>query len=152
MLAWLLSSTRRRVACCSGWTPCNHSYGCSLDSLAIRLGGPYGRALPAHAPARASAGAPDYRENHVPRDGDDVLAGAGGGGDEWAWMKDSRKYPPSRQHERRESTRRPYNPRVPPLESGFLRCLRHEGAQQRSQSFAATLGTLDRPFVVFTDG
>src|SRR5262249_47241215 len=79
MLAWLLSSTRRRVACCSGWTPCNHSYGCSLDSLAIRLGGPYGRALPAHAPARAGAGASHHRDDDVPRDGDDVLAGAGSG-------------------------------------------------------------------------
>src|SRR5262245_48868486 len=81
MLAWLLSSTRRRVACCSGWTPCNHSYGCSLDSLAIRLGGPYGRALPAHGPARAGAGASVCRDDDVSRDGDGVLVGEGEGGD-----------------------------------------------------------------------
>src|SRR5215471_17205334 len=87
MLAWLLSSTRRRVACCSGWTPCNRSYGCSLDSLAIRLGGPYGRALPAHGPARAGAGAPHHRNDDVPRDGDDVLAGEDGGGDKGADLK-----------------------------------------------------------------
>src|SRR5215831_3643553 len=79
MLAWLLSSTRRRVACCSGWTPCNHSYGCSLDSLAIRLGGPYGRALPAHGPARGGAGASHHRDDDAPRDGDDILAGEGRG-------------------------------------------------------------------------
>src|SRR5437870_10515526 len=37
------------------------------------------------------------------------------------------------------------------LESGFLRCLGHEGAEQWPQSFAATLGALDRPFVVLAD-
>ena len=34
MLAWLLSSTMRRGACCSDWTPCSRSYGCSVGSLA----------------------------------------------------------------------------------------------------------------------
>src|SRR4029453_1474663 len=81
MLAWLLSSTRRRVACFSAWTPCNRSYGCSLDSLAIRLGGAYRRALPAHGPARVDAGASHHCDDDVLRDGDGVLAGEGGGAD-----------------------------------------------------------------------
>src|SRR5207237_5672277 len=37
------------------------------------------------------------------------------------------------------------------LESGFLRGLRREGAKQWPQSFAATLGALDRPFVVLAN-
>src|SRR5262249_54960629 len=51
------------------------------------------QALPTHGQARAGAGAPHHRDNDVPRDGDEVLAGEGGRGDEWAWMKDSRNTP-----------------------------------------------------------
>ena len=40
------------------------------------------QALPAHGQARAGAGAPHHRDDDVPRDGHDVLAGEGGGGDE----------------------------------------------------------------------
>ena len=39
-------------------------------------------ALPAHGQARAGAGAPQHRDDDVPRDGHAVLAGSGGGGDE----------------------------------------------------------------------
>jgi len=39
------------------------------------------QALPAHWLARAGAGAPDHRDDDVPREGHDVLAGEGGGGD-----------------------------------------------------------------------
>src|SRR4029453_9575751 len=35
------------------------------------------QALPAHGQARAGAGAPHHRDDDVPRDGHDVLAGAG---------------------------------------------------------------------------
>jgi len=38
------------------------------------------QALPAHGPARAGAGAPRHRDDYVPWDGHDVLAGEGGGG------------------------------------------------------------------------
>src|SRR5262249_23741272 len=37
------------------------------------------QALPAHGPARAGAGTPHHRDDDVPRDGDDVLAGEGAG-------------------------------------------------------------------------
>jgi class 3 adenylate cyclase len=40
------------------------------------------QALPPHRHARAGSGAPHHRHDDVPRDGDDVLAGEGGGGDE----------------------------------------------------------------------
>src|SRR5262249_51343345 len=40
------------------------------------------QALPAHGQARAGAGASHDRDSHVPRDGHDVLAGEGGGGNE----------------------------------------------------------------------
>jgi hypothetical protein len=40
------------------------------------------QALPAHRQARAGAGEPHTRYDDVPRDGHDVLAGEGGGGDE----------------------------------------------------------------------
>src|SRR4029453_12520204 len=52
MLAWLLSSTRRRVACCSAWTPCNRSYGCSLEFSRDPAGR---RVRSSSAGARASA-------------------------------------------------------------------------------------------------
>jgi len=39
------------------------------------------QALPAHRQARASARAPHHRHDDVPRDGHELLAGAGGGGD-----------------------------------------------------------------------
>src|SRR5678815_4912321 len=41
-------------------------------------------ALSAHGQARAGPGAPDHRDDDVPRDGHDVLAGEGGGGDDKA--------------------------------------------------------------------
>jgi len=44
------------------------------------------QALPAHGQARAGAGASHRCDDDVPRDGDDVLAGGGGGRDEGAWM------------------------------------------------------------------
>src|SRR2546425_4143079 len=39
------------------------------------------QALPAHGQAAGRAGAPHHRDDDVPRDGHDVLAGEGGGGD-----------------------------------------------------------------------
>ena len=38
--------------------------------------------LPADGPARRGPRPPHHRDDHIPRDGHDVLAGAGGGGDE----------------------------------------------------------------------
>jgi Tetratricopeptide repeat len=40
------------------------------------------QAVPAYGQPRAGAGAPHHCDDDVPRDGDDVLAGAGRGGDE----------------------------------------------------------------------
>ena len=42
------------------------------------------QALPPHGQARAGPGAPRHRDDDVPRDGHDVLAGEGGGGDDIA--------------------------------------------------------------------
>src|SRR5215510_5886193 len=39
------------------------------------------QALLAHRPARAGAGPSDHRDDDVPRNGDDILAREGGGGD-----------------------------------------------------------------------
>src|SRR5437899_2363394 len=48
------------------------------------------QALPAHGQAARSAGAPHHRDDHVPRDGHDVLAGEGGSGDEGSGVKSDR--------------------------------------------------------------
>src|SRR5438445_12179218 len=58
----------------------------------------------------------------------------------------------SKRSTRAEIPRRPWDSRLPGSESGFLRCLRHNGAEKWAKVVCVAVRALEYPRVMFCDG